>query len=1004
MSEFALHVAAGDAGTDHAVTSPKFTDFAVGQALFLSYFLEAVRVSGTDNLTVQSKIHWYNSSNAEIGVTTDTIPVNGSVNSLREFTHFPQAGAVSGTLEFVVTPTASPMQHNVWIRKARLGKTQRGATYGATWGVNVTGNNMPADNATRNADGANMIPSPVQLDQAAFSNGAYLSDATSLGTGRPLLYGKRAVMPMDSGVPTFYPEGNHTAIPCTPGETLYWSYAAAKSGTLTTDRIVSMFDFYGANGSFVGTVTADVVSGNVVAAAGILTWTGTAIVPADAAYVRPRVKRDLNTESGYFMVGEVYLGRQQPGATDGATWGVNIGGNNMPADNAGTTVTPKVVDGTHTISGNNVTKTSVSAWDTAVYVLEPMIGTAFVQFRGSSSGGIWMAGLSDDPTVGGTNSYSTIDYGFYRTGNGDVRHAVHPGGYGTVHTGAVNDDTIYTIIYDGTRVFLYYGSTLLQSFTTTAGRTFYFKICAHGQNSWHKDIKCGTFAAAEWGGNVLGLPNNLAALTGSEGINNSNVSIGSNGALVGAGGGQVTFPGIAPVNLASFTGSERIFNEGGATNQLFNGSLRLSDGNGGALGWTRDAGSWDLISSGDGFQLRSLATGTKVASSDPITVNANQTFTLELDLYAGTMSAGALNADVIWYSDLAATQVLLDDGGVQATNGEGWKRFVRSDYIAPAGAVRARVRVFTVSATPGAAGARARNIKFSRGVGATTFSDEATNSAALLTTPGTGRRLPDGRAQTTNRNFGLRATNDPPALSAADAGTTATISIGASTWYPDWGGSITFPSGSIPGLAFSTKYFIWRNQADPTTAGESYAVSTILNDALGTGKVYLGYCTTPVNGGDSTGGTIGGGMDCVHPDAWVELEDGSFKRAADIVAGDRIVVLDYETFEGTRTVEVESNHLGENETVTLTTASGIKLTLSLNTPITLRDGTWTIAANAWKHELPVKDENGFRWERCVNVEYAGKQRVAHVKCHACTYAAGNEKGRSILTHNPSVKV
>jgi hypothetical protein len=122
-----------------------------------------------------------------------------------------------------------------------------------------------------------------------------------------------------------------------------------------------------------------------------------------------------------------------------------------------------------------------------------------------------------------------------------------------------------------------------------------------------------------------------------------------------------------------------------------------------------------------------------------------------------------------------------------------------------------------------------------------------------------------------------------------------------------------------------------------------------------------------------------------------------------VEAGDRIIVLDEASLAGTRIEEVEANAVGENETVRLTTASGISLVLALNTPITLSDGRHTVAANAWGHLVPVVDESGFRWELCCDVEYTGPRNVAHIRCRQATYAAGDAAGRCILTHNPTYK-
>ncbi len=171
---------------------------------------------------------------------------------------------------------------------------------------------------------------------------------------------------------------------------------------------------------------------------------------------------------------------------------------------------------------------------------------------------------------------------------------------------------------------------------------------------------------ATWGDNVISIPANLAALTGSEGIQNSAVSIGSNGALTGAGGGQVTIAGLGytgalnatygatwgnnvasiPSNLASLTGAESILNSG--ISIAANGSL--SGGGGGqvtiaGLGYTGalnanyitntneltdgaglgNTAAWGSVS-GRPANLSSLSGGESILNSG-ITIGANGALT-----------------------------------------------------------------------------------------------------------------------------------------------------------------------------------------------------------------------------------------------------------------------------------------------------------------------------------------------------------------------------------------
>lgn len=66
---------------------------------------------------------------------------------------------------------------------------------------------------------------------------------------------------------------------------------------------------------------------------------------------------------------------------------------------------------------------------------------------------------------------------------------------------------------------------------------------------------------ATWAGTVTGRPTNLAALSGAESVNNAGVTIGSNGALSGGGGGQVTMGGLGFTgDLAATSGQNLAIN------------------------------------------------------------------------------------------------------------------------------------------------------------------------------------------------------------------------------------------------------------------------------------------------------------------------------------------------------------------------------------------------------------------------------------------------------------
>lgn len=264
-------------------------------------------------------------------------------------------------------------------------------------------------------------------------------------------------------------------------------------------------------------------------------------------------------------------------------------------------------------------------------------------------------------------------------------------------------------------------------------------------------------------------------------------------------------------------------------------------------------------------------------------------------------------------------------------------------------------------------------------------------------------RIIDARGLESNRSYGLRSLFDSPAFTDTWVGANnVTINIPASTLYTDFGTTLSLPSGSVTNCSAGTLYYLYRNMADPADATGTYAASTSLATALGTGKVYLGAFTTRATSGGSGSGGGYGGIDCVDLDACV-LTDKGAKRARDIVQGDTLVVLDELTMNGVEHRPVDCNFPGSNDCVTIITQTGITLTLAVNTPITLRDGGMTIAANCAGCQVPVLDKGEFRWELVERVEYAGFRPVAHIVVGGKTYAAGRDDDRFILTHNPIYK-
>ena len=102
-------------------------------------------------------------------------------------------------------------------------------------------------------------------------------------------------------------------------------------------------------------------------------------------------------------------------------------------------------------------------------------------------------------------------------------------------------------------------------------------------------------------------------------------------------------------------------------------------------------------------------------------------------------------------------------------------------------------------------------------------------------------------------------------LTAADVGTTATVTVAAHLRVYPVQGSIDVPdlmilSGAVAGLAFSTTYYIFYDDTTLTATAPNFVATTSLGTAsvgAGPGRHFLGKIITPADGAANTTGTGG---------------------------------------------------------------------------------------------------------------------------------------------------
>lgn len=111
----------------------------------------------------------------------------------------------------------------------------------------------------------------------------------------------------------------------------------------------------------------------------------------------------------------------------------------------------------------------------------------------------------------------------------------------------------------------------------------------------------------------------------------------------------------------------------------------------------------------------------------------------------------------------------------------------------------------------------------------------------------------------TSTAFGIGSAQSATPLTATDAGSDATVSIASHNLVYD-STTLAYNSGSVTGLSFSTKYYVYATDASKTGGAVTYVASTTLTDVTAAkDRYFVGVVTTPADGGGDTSGTPGGG-------------------------------------------------------------------------------------------------------------------------------------------------
>ena len=727
----------------------------------------------------------------------------------------------------------------------------------------------------------------------------------------------------------------------------------------------------------------------------------------------PKVLDYHNSGGSNYSVRDIVYGP----LTDSA-W-QNIGGSGKPSDNAGTTLTLSMVGaGPVTIQGNAAMRTGGSGWDTNVVSSEFFVGTAFVS--GLIGNAATMLGLTDNPA--GT-SYIDLDYALYNQG-GSWR-IYESGGLalnmGLSYNGVTfSTSTRFAITYDGVKVRYYADGVLLREVATTAGRLFYAGAALATTGGGVSEVSFGPFSAndwsstggtgrpednatvgATWDSNLTNRPNNLAALVGNEALNN---------ALVPAGDAN-------RVRFGRMVGGTQGWQHADATAS----SLYLTFGTSGQIPYVEAGGVFTAsnqeLSLASFYQIpvvpgERIFVGAKTANIMP---NSGCNTRLLVFFYDAT--GAVITANEI-YNENGSTGFYRLTGGfttVPANSRYAQIRWNARNFSSGTGSFSIYLAdVHVVSATaeqtvhpPFAPGAGENmDLVAEGGIYTRPRRVHFTDGQPKLQISGSGVRVGDQRnlPAITAMNLGYKFTGAVSYTASAGTPATATISVTAgscligsvSVAYNAMNVNVTGTGGTNvtyqlyvddPGFAGGTKTLV------ATTSGNT----VYQND----GRVWIGSVTVAYPTSGSGGGSGGGGGGfCVSAFSFVETRNRGWVEAWRLVPGDDLRVLSEDGSGGEWSL-MESIEFSDQPQYLIRSQSGICLTVSSSTPMTLRDGSTILVSELDGQELGVFDPvSGFRWEPCF-AEPTSEHEVAHVHVGGRTFLAGNLAGTGIFTHNQS---
>ncbi|WP_444905315.1 hypothetical protein ACJJIU_22085 (plasmid) [Microbulbifer sp. CnH-101-E] len=232
-------------------------------------------------------------------------------------------------------------------------------------------------------------------------------------------------------------------------------------------------------------------------------------------------------------------------------------------------------------------------------------------------------------------------------------------------------------------------------------------------------------------------------------------------------------------------------------------------------------------------------------------------------------------------------------------------------------------------------------------------------------------------------------------ITAKDNGSSAQITVAFHTVQYGFG-TVSYNSGSINGLAFSTKYYVYCDDDGYAGGAVTYKATTSFTVlAANTHRRYVGTITTPADGGGVT----------VPPDKWCVdydtlLPDGRYVR--DLHPGDLVECIDVVTGERGM-FPLRAMGEGEEMCYSLKTPEGAEVWQSESTPMDLPDGSIVRTPHMLGKPVYVLIKGSSQLSTVSELRKLGTRRVLKPDFGDRMFFAGRQAQLTIATHNAKQK-